>query len=146
VFSRTGASAITALVLGSIVLAQAPQPAPQFKSASELVVLHFTVTDRAGGYVSDLPADVFRIYDETRPQTAKFFLNQDAPVTVGLVLDSSGSMASLRERVIAAATEFVESSNPEDEVFALVFDDDVQPVLRKAPFTSDPEELRTSLV
>jgi Ca-activated chloride channel homolog len=142
---RTGVSAITALALGSIVLAQAHDPAAQFASESELVVLHVTVTDRGGGYVADLPAEAFHIFDETRPQTAKFFLNQDAPVTVGLVLDNSGSMASLRDRVIAAATEFVESSNSEDEVFALVFDDEVRPVLRNAPFTGNPEELRNAL-
>jgi Ca-activated chloride channel homolog len=144
-FTRTGVSAITALACGSIVLAQAQGPAPQFKSESELVVLHVTVTDRAGGYVSGLPSTAFHIFDDTRPQTAKFFLNQDAPVTVGLILDNSGSMAPLRDLVIAAATEFVESSNPEDEVFALVFDDDVKPVLRKEPFTGDPEELRRAL-
>jgi len=144
-FTCSGASAIAALALGSIVLAQAQDAEPQFKSESELVVLHVTVTDRAGGYVSDLPADAFRVLDETRPQTPKFFLAEDAPVTVGLVLDSSGSMASVRDRVIAAAAEFVESSNHDDEVFAIVFDDEVQPVLRKAPFTSDPEELRKAL-
>jgi len=144
-FTGSGASAIAALVLGSIVLAQAQDAEPQFKSESELVVLNVMVTDRAGGYVSGLPADAFRIFDETRPQTPKFFLAEDAPVTVGLVLDSSGSMAPLRDRVIAAATEFVESSNHDDEVFALVFDDEVRPVLRKAPFTSDPEELRKTL-
>jgi VWFA-related protein len=142
---RSGASAIAALALGSIVLAQ-DSTAPQFKSESELVVLHVTVTDRSGGYVSGLPADAFRIVDETRQQMPKFFLDEDAPVTVGLILDNSGSMGPLRDRVIAAATEFVESSNEQDEVFALVFDDDVQPVLRRAPFTSDPEELRTALV
>ena len=143
----SGASAIAALALGSIVLARAQDGGapPQFKSESELVVLHVMVTDRAGGYVSGLPADAFRIVDETRPQTPKFFLAEDAPVTVGLILDNSGSMASLRDRVIAAATEFVESSNHDDEVFALVFDDDVQPVLRKPPFTSDPDELRRAL-
>ena len=76
-FTGSGASAIAALTLGSIVLAQAQDAAPQFKSESELVVLHVTVTDRAGGYVSDLPADAFRIVDETRPQTPKFFLAED---------------------------------------------------------------------
>lgn len=142
--SRSGASAIAAVILGAIVLAQEP-PAPQFKTQSELVVLHVMVSDRAGGYVAGLPAEAFRIFDETRPQTPKFFLNEDAPVTVGLLLDSSGSMARMRDRVIAAAAEFVKSSNPDDEVFALVFDDDVQPVLRRQRFTSDPEELRTAL-
>ncbi len=142
-FIRSSVSAIVAVALGTIVLAQ--EPAPQFKSESELVVLHVMVTDRAGGYVSGLPADAFRIFDETRPQMAKFFLNEDAPVTVGLILDSSGSMRPLRDRVIAAATEFVESSNPQDEVFALVFDDDVAPVLHQERFTSSPQELRDAL-
>lgn len=143
-FTRSGASAIATLVLGSIVLAQ-DSAAPRFTTESELVVLHVMVTDRSGGYVSGLPSDAFKIIDETRPQTPKFFLTEDAPVTVGLIIDSSGSMAPLRDRVIAAAGEFVESSNSDDEVFALVFDDDVQPVLRKAPFTSDAEELRSAL-
>ena len=141
---RSGVSAIAIVILGAIVLAQ-EAPAPQFKTQSELVVLHVMVSDRAGGYVTGLPAEAFRIFDETRPQTPKFFLNEDAPVTVGLILDSSGSMRRMRDRVIAAATEFVKSSNPEDEVFALVFDDDVQPVLRRQRFTSDPEELRSAL-
>jgi Ca-activated chloride channel homolog len=141
---RSGASAIAAVVLGSIVLAQ-ESAAPQFKSESELVVLHVMVTERGGKYVSGLNADAFRVVDETRPQTPKFFLAEDAPVTVGLILDSSGSMAPLRDRVIAAAGEFVESSNAQDEVFALVFDDDVQPVLTKAPFTSEPDVLRSAL-
>lgn len=142
--TRSGASAIAAVVLGAIVLAQ-ESTAPQFKSESELVVLHVMVTERGGKYVSGLNADAFRVIDETRPQTPKFFLTEDAPVTVGLILDSSGSMAPLRDRVIAAAGEFVESSNADDEVFALVFDDDVQPVLKKMPFTSDPEVLRSAL-
>src|SRR5439155_16810799 len=86
----------------------------------------------------------FRLFDETRPQTPKFFLNEDAPVTVGLVIDSSGSMGHVRDRVIAAAAEFVESSNPEDEVFALVFNDNVQKALG-GQFTSDPRVLRSAL-
>ena len=138
-----GVSAIAALLCGPLALAQDQQP--QFKSGSELVVLHVMVTDRSGGYVSGLaPAD-FHLYDENRKQTPKFFLNEDAPVTVGLVIDSSGSMGHVRDRVIAAATEFVQSSNPADEVFALVFNDEVQKALADGSFTSDPVVLQGAL-
>lgn len=132
------AGAILAL-LGAIAAAQ------EFRSESELVVLHVMVTDRSGSYVSGLPADAFHVFDDTRPQAPKFFLNEDAPVTVGLIIDSSGSMAPVRDRVIAAAAEFVASSNPDDEIFALVFNDDIEPVLAGVPFTSNPERLRTAL-
>ena len=136
------AGAITALALGSIALGQ---DQPQFKSESELVVLHVLVTDRSGSYVSGLPASAFRVLDDSTPQTPRFFLNEDAPVTIGLLIDSSGSMRNVRDRVIAAAAEFVTSSNPRDEIFGLVFNDDVQPVLRDTPFTSDAETLRHAL-
>ena len=138
-----GAGVIAALALGP--LAPAQDQVPQFKSESELVVVHVLVTDRSGAYISGLTLDDFRLFDETRPQTPKFFLNEDAPVTVGLVIDSSGSMGHVRDRVIAAAAEFVESSNPEDEVFALVFNDNVQKALG-GQFTSDPRVLRSALV
>jgi Ca-activated chloride channel homolog len=139
-----GAGALAALALGALAPAQ-DQPQPLFTSESELVVLHVLVTDRSGANVPGLPAQAFHLFDETRPQKPKFFLNEDAPVTAGLIIDSSGSMAHARDRVIAAAAEFVESSNPEDEVFALVFNDDVQPVLSGTPFTSDPVTLRNAL-
>ena len=140
-----GAGVLAVLFAGSYAPAQDPSPSPQFKSESELVVLHVLVTDRSGSYVQGLPRDAFHLFDETRPQTPKFFLNQDAPVTVGLVIDSSGSMAHARDRVIAAAAEFVQSSNPDDEVFALVFNDDVQNVLGDDSFTNNPDTLRGAL-
>ena len=140
---------VTALLLaGAVTRAQEQAPdaqAPLFKSESELVVVHVLVTDRSGGYVSGLPQKAFALYDEARPQTPKFFLNEDAPVTVGLVIDSSGSMAHARDRVIAASTEFVKASNPEDEVFALVFNDNVHPALGGNSFTSDPVVLASAI-
>jgi VWFA-related protein len=140
---RFFAGALAVLTLGLLAPARGQQP--QFKSESELVVVHVLVTDRSGAYISDLTPDAFRLFDETRPQTPKFFLNEDAPVTVGLIIDSSGSMAPARDRVIAASAEFVESSNRQDEVFALVFNDDVENVLRDGTFTSDPVVLGGAL-
>ena len=141
---RFFASVIAALGMGALALAQDPvDPAqgkppdqPQFKSESELVVLSLQVTDH-GRYVPGLSKEAFRLYDEDRPQTPKLFLNEDAPVTIGLVIDSSGSMSRARERVIASSTEFVKSSNPEDDIFAIVFNDEVQRALGDGSFTKD---------
>ena len=117
-----------------------------FTVQSELVVLHVLVKDRSGAFVTDLEADAFHVFEENRPQTIHFFATEDAPVSVGLVIDSSGSMRNVRDRVIAASAAFVDSSNPQDEVFALVFNDDVRPVLPPtAPFTSDVSILRNAL-
>jgi Ca-activated chloride channel family protein len=74
------------------------------------------------------------------------FTSEDAPVTVGLLIDSSGSMQGNRDLVAAAAAAFVQSSNASDEVFALTFDDFVRSALpESAPFTSDPAALRDAL-
>jgi Ca-activated chloride channel homolog len=124
----------------------AAAPRAQFTSRSELVVLHVRVTDRGGSYATGLTADSFRIFEDGRPQAVRFFESADAPITVGLIVDSSGSMRNVRERVIAAAAEFVESSNPDDEVFALVFNDSVHAVLPESePFTDDANTLRDAL-
>jgi Ca-activated chloride channel family protein len=138
-------AAAAALVLLSVTGGTAQQP-PLFRSGSELVVLHVLVTDRHGAYVGGLPADAFRVYDGPDAQQVRFFAAEDAPVTIGLLIDSSGSMATVRDRVIEASTAFVASSNPRDEVFAIVFDDSVRDVLEpSAPFTNDPGVLEHAL-
>lgn len=119
---------------------------PAFSTRSELVVLHVMVKDRRGSYVTGLSADAFTIFDDGERQTIQFFGAQDAPVTVGLIVDSSGSMHAIRDRVAAAAAAFVETSNPQDEVFALAFNDVVRAALPPdAPFTNDPDVLRGAL-
>jgi VWFA-related protein len=119
---------------------------PMFTARSELVVLHVTVTDRRSAYVPDLPADAFLVLEDERPQTIAFFAAQDAPVTVGLVIDNSGSMLGPRDRIVAAAGAFVETSNPQDDIFGLLFDERVRAVLPpEAPFTGDAETMRRAL-
>ena len=76
--------------------AQEPDAKPNFSTQSELVVLHVAVKDRKGGYVGGLGQDSFRVLEDRRPQEISFFNNQDAPVTVGLLIDASGSMAPNR--------------------------------------------------
>jgi Ca-activated chloride channel family protein len=142
-----GLAAVVALAVavGPAMLRHRAQ-GPTFSAKSELVVLHVLVKDRHGAYVGGLQERAFRVYEEQQPRPIKFFLTEDAPVTIGLLIDSSGSMAPVRDRVIAASTAFVESSNPSDEVFVLVFDDRVRSVLEpSAPFTGDARVLRRAL-
>src|SRR5215475_10765335 len=137
-----------ALAIVALAYATTPSAAPQaqFTARSELVVLNVRVTDRGGGYATGLTADSFRIFEEGQPQEVRFFESADAPITVGLIIDSSGSMREARDRVIAASAEFVETSNPNDEVFGIVFSDSVHPVLEaSAPFTGDARTLRSAL-
>ncbi len=119
---------------------------PLFSTRSDLVVLHVSVKDKKGGYVSGLTQEAFSVFEDQRAQPIRFFLSQDAPVTVGLLLDSSGSMRPNRPLVIAAAAAFAETSNPQDEIFALGFNDDVSAVLPGTePFTGEAETLRRAL-
>jgi Ca-activated chloride channel homolog len=122
------------------------QDEPVFSARSEIVVLQAVVENRQGGYVSNLTAGSFSVIEDGVPQTIAFFNEQDAPVTVGLLVDSSGSMRTVREFVAAAAASFAAHSNPRDEIFALTFGDDVRAALpRSEPFTSDSATLQRAL-
>lgn len=91
-------------------------------------MLPVVVTDKHGGFVTDLPQDAFNVYDNGRRVAIDLFSREDTPVTVGLVIDASGSMRPKIGEVIAAAMSFVRLSNPDDELFALRFNDDVEAV------------------
>jgi VWFA-related protein len=109
--------------------AQAPQP-PAFRSASsELVVLPVIVTDKPDQYVADLTQQQFTVYDNGRKVPIEFFSTEDTPVTVGLVIDASSSVRKKVGEIIAASAAFARSSNPDDELFAVYFNDDVHDAL-----------------
>lgn len=128
---------------------QAPAPttpAPLFKSGTELVVVHATVRDREGAHVSGLPESAFRVFENGVPRPISVFARPDEPVTIGLIIDVSGSMERLRERLAYAASRFADTGSRDDEVFAVVVGDDPVPVLPPdAPFTADPQVLRTAI-
>jgi len=140
-------------VLGVVPTSQTASPVPPggeppvFSAQSELVVLQVMVEDRTRAYVTNLSADAFTVREDGVPQIIEFFNRLDAPVTVGLLIDGSGSMASVRNLVAAAAGTFVATSNPEDEAFALTFNEYVRPALPETePFTSDGATLRAALL
>jgi Ca-activated chloride channel homolog len=127
--------------------AQEPDARPNFSSQSELVVLHVAVKDRKGGYVGGLSQDSFRVLEDRRPQEISFFNNQDAPVTVGMLIDASGSMAPNRDMVIAASMAFSKAMNPQDEFFVLGFNEQIHtPLPADKPFTNSEPTLRIALV
>jgi len=109
-----------------------------------MVVLHATVTDDKGAFISDLREDNFRVYEDKVEQKISVFSKQDIPVTMGLVIDNSGSMREKRAQVNAAALTFVRTSNPQDEVFVVNFNDEYYLDLNE-DFTSDPKELDDAL-
>jgi len=109
-----------------------------------LVVLHATVIDQRGRFVPDLKQEHFRVLEDRVEQKLAVFKREDIPVTMGLVIDNSGSMRDKRDRVNAAALTFVRTSNPEDESFVVNFNDDYYLDLDK-DFTSDLSELKEAL-
>jgi Ca-activated chloride channel family protein len=119
------------LLLAAPLLAQEPS----FRtSSSDLVVLPVVVTDKQQRPVSDLPTERFVVYDNGRRVPIALFTNEDTPVTVGLVIDASGSMGAKLGEVIAASMAFARTSNPRDELFALRFNDDVLRLVPERPF------------
>ena len=82
------------------------------KSIVDLVVLHATVVDDKGQFDPDLTADNFRVFEDKVEQKISVFSKEDIPVTMGLVIDNSGSMKEKRAQVNAAALSFVRTSNP----------------------------------
>jgi Ca-activated chloride channel family protein len=102
------------------------QEIPDFAAKpAELVVLSVVVKDRQGHDVTDLDRNRFVIYDDGRPQTISVFGNADTPVSAGVIIDRSGSMRPKLGEVVIAALEFARTSNPDDELFAIAFNEHV---------------------
>jgi Ca-activated chloride channel family protein len=120
---------------------------PSFVSTSaELVVLPVAVSDKRGNFVPDLPRDRFTVYDNGRQQQVALFSNEDTAVTVGLVIDSSGSMGPKLPEVIIATLTFARRSNPQDELFTVAFNDTVRdPGTERSAAASDMPALESEL-
>jgi len=139
-----------AAVLAAAAWAQEPPKTDDtgtvFRTETRLVVCHTTVTDRTGRLVTDLPKDAFTVYENGDKQEIKVFKREDIPVSIGLIIDNSGSMRDKRARVEAAALALVKDSNPDDEVFIVNFNDEAY--LDTPPgkdFTSDVKQLEELL-
>ncbi len=117
-----------------------------FHSDTRRVVCPTTVVDKAGHLVTDLPKSAFSVYENDKLQNIILFKREDVPVSMGLIIDNSGSMREKRKKVEKAAADLVIASNKDDEVFVVNFND--TPYLDlpgEKDFTNDIEEMKQAL-
>ncbi|MBN1566395.1 MAG: VWA domain-containing protein [Acidobacteria bacterium] len=128
-------------------LSQSREETPYTISVSvEMVVLNATVRDGKGSLVSGLVKEDFQVNEDGIPQQIECFSCEDIPVTVGLVIDNSGTMGPKRSEVITSALVFARSSNPEDQMFVVHFNENVSFGLPKdMPFTDKIDQLEIAL-
>ena len=112
----------------------------------DLVIFNVSVTDVRGRHVSLLKQSDFRIYEKNRLQDITLFEAENVPASIGLVIDNSGSMHNKRADVAKAALAFAASSNPEDEMFVVNFNEKVyQGLPSEIQFTNDVDQIRSAL-
>lgn len=116
-------------------------------ATTDLLVLNVGVQDSHGANVKGLAAHDFKIYEDGRLQPIKQFSSEERPVTVGIVVDASGSMRTKQAEVVAAALSFVNASNPEDEIFVVNFNDRAHLGLpADTSFIHNPRQIETALL
>ena len=145
---------LTLLTLGALFAWQQKPPAKgtdegslaKFSADIRLVVCNVTVVDKTGHLVTDLPRSAFTVMENGQPQEIRSFKREDVPVSMGLVIDNSGSMRDKRAKVAAASLALVKDSNRDDEVFVVNFNDEAFLDLpHQKDFTNDITELEDAL-
>ena len=108
-----------------------------------LVLVPVAVTDPMNRLVTGLERENFQVFDNDAPQTIKSFATDDAPLTIGIVFDLSGSMTSKFVRARKALSEFLRTCNPQDEFFVVGFND--RPAIL-VDYTSDVDDVEARMV
>jgi len=121
---------------------EAERRAPGIRIDTTLVQIPVTVTDPLNRFVTGLEKEHFKIFEDKIEQPITQFSSEDAPLSVGLVFDTSGSMGAKLQRSRQAAVQFFKTANPEDEFFLIEFSDRPELVV---PFTTDTEEIQNRL-
>ena len=139
----------TALLTAMLAWPALPQTAKSsddenviFSTETRLVSLSVTVLDRSGHLVTNLPQSAFQVYENGVLQPLKIFKREDVEISLGLIIDNSGSMRDKRKQVATAALDLVKDSNPHDEVFIVNFNDEA---FLDADFTSDTSKMEQAL-
>jgi Ca-activated chloride channel family protein len=109
---------------------------------STLVLIPVTVTDPMNRFVTGLDKDFFKLSEDNSEQQITQFSSEDAPLSVGLVFDASGSMSNKLSKSRQAAAQFFKTANPEDEFFLVQFNDRAELMM---PFTHNTEEIQNRL-
>jgi Ca-activated chloride channel homolog len=123
--------------------ASGPRLSGLIRTSTDLVMVPVTITDNMNRPVTGLDRDNFQLFENKQPQEIKNFSSEDTPVSIGIIMDVSGSMANKLERARDAVRLFCEASNPQDEFFMVTFSD--TPRLA-ADFTDRPEEIENALL
>ena len=109
----------------------------------DLVLVPVTITDPMNRLVTGLEKDNFQLFEGSSPQEIRSFSSEDAPVSLGVIFDSSGSMSSKMDRAKEAVVEFFKTANPQDEFFMITFSDEPEAV---SDFTNSVDEIQNKLV
>jgi Ca-activated chloride channel family protein len=117
-------------------------PRGNIRVDSTLVLIPVTVTDPLNRFVTGLEKENFRIFEDKSEQQVLQFSSEDAPLSVGVVFDCSGSMGNKLEKSRQAVAQFFKTANPEDEFFLVEFSDRAELVVK---FTTNLEEIQNRL-
>src|SRR5713226_3426859 len=109
----------------------------------DLVLVPVTIMDGMNRLVKGLDRNDFEVYEGENPQDIRYFSSEDAPVSIGIIMDVSGSMASKMERAREAVMEFLNTANPQDEFFMITFSDKPQ---EASDFTQRVEDVQAKLL
>ena len=132
--------AVVAMLAAQALPAQ--DETPNFTLDTKLVALHVSVLDKNNKLITNLPQSAFKVFENNVEQPLKIFNREDVPVSMGIIIDNSGSMREKRPKVAAAALELIKESNPQDEVFIVDFND---VAYLDAPFTNNIKKLEQVL-
>ncbi len=132
---------LTILALTFGLFAQAPEPS-NIPKDKNMVSIPVTVSDREGRYIANLKKEDFTIYEDGVKQNVSFFATVEEPLSIALLLDTSGSTSSSLEKIKDAAKDFVELLNPKDKALIATFDSQLK-VLN--PFTSSRSDLKDAI-
>ena len=109
----------------------------------DLVLVPVTITDPMNRLVTGLEKENFQLYEGNSSQDIRSFSAEDAPVSLGVIFDSSGSMSSKMDRAKEAVLEFFKTANPQDEFFMVTFNDEPDEI---TDFTNSVDDIQNRLV
>ena len=120
-----------------------PAPGANIRVDSNLVLIPVTVTDPLNRFVTGLDKENFRIFEDKQEQRVSQFSSEDAPLSIGVIFDCSGSMGHKLEKSRLAVSQFFKTANPEDEFFLIQFNDGADII---QGFTKNLEEIQNRLM
>jgi Ca-activated chloride channel family protein len=109
----------------------------------ELALVNVTVTDPYNRLVTGLDPDNFRVFEDNVEQEVVTFSSEDVPISIGVILDLSGSMSNKTGKAKEAAIQFFKTSNPQDEFFLIGFNEHAELL---SPFTNNIEDLQSRIL